>query len=271
MGKCQNRIIEVDNESFDRIPVATHLLVSGEDIVQIAANYLDGLTEEGDWVVLSEKAVAATEGRAIPLDEIDPSRMASLLSKFVRKTPHGIGLSIPETMEMAIREVGLPRILCAAALGAVTKAVGLKGVFYQVAGRKAAAIDGPTASNIPPYDHCVILAPSDPDGIALKISAAIGRQTAIVDVNDLGSEVLGATPGIDRRKLRLIMSDNPLGQGKEQTPIGIIRRDLSHMQVAATAAGASGAAAAAGTTGADSADGATGANNVTPAGTQKTG
>jgi len=237
LGKCQNRIIEVENESFERIPIATHVLLSGEDIVQIVSNYLDGLTQEGDWIVLSEKAVAATEGRAIPLDEINPTRMATMLSKLVHKSPHGIGLSMPESMEMAIREVGLPRILCAAVLSAVTKAVGVKGVFYHIAGRKAAAIDGPSPASIAPYDRCVILAPSDPDGIALRISAAIGRQTAIVDVNDLGSEVLGATPGIDRRKLRLIMGDNPLGQSKEQTPIGIIRRDLSHMQVAATTSG----------------------------------
>lgn len=245
MGKCKDRIIEVDNEFYERIPIATHLFVSGEDIVQIAVKYLEGLTQEGDWIVFSEKAVAATEGRAIPLDEIKPSRMATLLSKFVRKTPHGIGMSIPETMEMAIREVGLPRIMVAAALGAVTKAVGVRGVFYQVAGRKAAAIDGPTSSNIPPYDHCVILSPSDPDGIALKISKAVGCEVGIVDVNDLGSEVLGATPGIDRRKLRLIMGDNPLGQGKEQTPIGIIRRSLSHMQVAAAAAAGAGVEAGA--------------------------
>ena len=52
---------------------------------------------------------------------------------------------------------------------------------------------------------------------------------AVVDVNDVGAEVLGASAGIDRDLLRQATRDNPLGQGHQQTPVGIIRvHNLAH-------------------------------------------
>ena len=47
---------------------------------------------------------------------------------------------------------------------------------------------------------------------------------AIIDANDLGRRVLGASEGVDRRSIERLFSDNPLGQGAEQTPIAIVRR-----------------------------------------------
>ena len=50
------------------------------------------------------------------------------------KTPHGIGLGIPETMQLAIDEAGAPRIVAAAAVSAAGEVVGKRGLFYKVAG-----------------------------------------------------------------------------------------------------------------------------------------
>jgi len=44
-----------------------------------------------------------------------------------------------------------------------------------------------------------------------------------VDVNDIDSAVLGTSRGLDREQIRLALKDNPLGQGAEQTPVGILR------------------------------------------------
>ena len=55
------------------------------------------------------------------MKDIHPRRLAVLLSRFVTKTPHGIGLGIPETMEMALRGCGTLRILFAAFIGAIGK------------------------------------------------------------------------------------------------------------------------------------------------------
>jgi hypothetical protein len=70
------------------------------------------------------------------------------------KSPYGIGLSIPETMHFAIKEVGVIRILFAAFAAAIlTKIFRIKGVFYVLAGSKAASIDGPTGGTIPPFNE----------------------------------------------------------------------------------------------------------------------
>jgi len=89
---------------------------------------------------------------------------------------------------------------------------------------QAALIDAAHTSPIPPFDQYVVLGPKDPQITAERIGSAIGCDAAIVDVNDIGgSWVIGATAGVDKELLQDIMRDNPLGQGDEQTPVGIVR------------------------------------------------
>ena len=114
----------------------------------------------GDILFVTEKIVAITQGRSYPLEAIRPRRLAVFLARFVTKTPYGIGLGMPETMEMALRECGTPRILFAAGVSAVTKLFGRRGDFYRIAGDKARAIDGPTSGTIPPYNKAVVLGPT---------------------------------------------------------------------------------------------------------------
>lgn len=216
--------IKVDGRSYLRIPLKTHLITDRDDIIQVARAYAQPHLQEGDILFLSEKAVACTQGRAIPLEQIKPRRLAVFLSGFVTKTPHGIGLGMPETMEAALRECGTARILLAAAAGALGKLLGRRGWFYMVAGPKAASIDGPTPNTIPPYNRCVVPGPSQPDRVAREVSLALGVPVLIVDINDLGGVILSAShPELDRKRLARILGDNPLGQCREQTPMGIIR------------------------------------------------
>lgn len=216
--------IEADGLSYQRLPLKTHLITDRDDILLVAQTYAAPHLQEGDILFLSEKAVACTQGRAIPLEDIKPRRLAVFLSGFVTKTPHGIGLGMPETMEMALRECGTLRILLAAAVGAVGKLLRQRGWFYIVAGRKASSIDGPTPNTIPPYNHCVVLGPNMPDQVARDISQRLGVPVLVVDINDLGGVILGAShPELDRKQMARILRDNPLGQNREQTPMGIIR------------------------------------------------
>ena len=218
-------IINVDGTDYERIPVKTHVVKYGDDIIEVVRKYTDGLLKSGDMVFISEKCVACTQNRAIPLNEIHPSKLATFLSHFVTKTPHGIGLGMPETMHYAIKECGTVRILVASAAGAIGKLLGQKGWFYIVAGRKAASIDGPTPNTIPPYNQYVVLGPKDPDKVASSISKAINYPVFIVDINDLGGNILGSSnPEISNDLLVRILKDNPLGQCSESTPIGIIRK-----------------------------------------------
>lgn len=224
--KVKHPEIELNDERYLRIPIKTHVVMFGDQLKEIVDQYARELLEPGDLLFITEKIVAITQGRAYPMKDIKPRTLAKVLSRYVTKTPAGIGLGIPETMEMALRECGIPRILFAAAASAVTKPFGKKGVFYDLAGYKASSIDGPTPNTLPPYNQCVVLGPDRPNEVAREISAQLrGIKVAIADINDLSGVILGTShPDIDRLKLAKILKDNPLGQDLEQTPMGIIRK-----------------------------------------------
>ncbi|MGH2393908.1 MAG: coenzyme F420-0:L-glutamate ligase, partial [Candidatus Limnocylindria bacterium] len=193
---------------YARHPVRTHLVTAADDAGEVVARYAGELGDDVRLVAISERMVAITQGRSHPMDTIRPGRLARLLVRYVTRPGYGIGLGTAETMQLAINEVGAPRILLAAAASALTKPFGLHGVFYRIAGRQAAAIDGPTSYTIPPYNQAATLGPKDPDGAARTIAATLDAPVAIIDANDAGCVVLGASPGVDRQFVRRLFADN---------------------------------------------------------------
>ena len=218
--------VQIDGTSYSRIPIRTRVVMPGDDLDAFIREYASNAVQAGDLFFVTEKIVAITQGRSYLVEEITPRKLALFLSRYVTRTPHGIGLGMPETMEMALRECGTPRILVAAAVSAVTKAFGRKGDFYRIAGDKARAIDGPTDGTIPPYNKAVVLGPERPREVARHLKELLGghAEVAVVDINDLGGNILGST--LDKateKRLVAILKDNPLGQGHESTPLGIVR------------------------------------------------
>ena len=238
----KNEIIEVDGISYRRLPIKTHIITDQDKIEDVAEKYAKDIMEEGDVLFISEKCVACTQKRAIPMEEIKPRPLAKLLCKFVYKSPYGIGLSIPQTMEMALQECGTVKILWAAfcrwawvgeqqafphgaELHGSSTQVGKRGIFYDIAGPKARSIDGPCDCTIPPYNHYVVLGPVEPDKVAVQIKERIGFDVCIVDINDIDGVILGVSDQkMDRDLYARILKDNPLGQSGQQTPMGIIRK-----------------------------------------------
>ncbi len=232
-----------DGTSVWRYPIRTQLFMKGDPLVEIVAElalpHLEALRLAHPRAsrvafVVSEKAVASSQGRAFPLAEITPSKLARRLSKHVTRTPAGIGLGMPETMELALREVGGPRILLAAFAAALTKPIGLKGVFYRIAGSKARAIDGPTRGTLPPFDQCAVLGPAHPERVAAELRSKLEPEAreagfgvaiaAIIDANDIGQNLLGSAGGDSKDLAALVQAfrDNPLGQGSQRTPLAIL-------------------------------------------------
>ena len=215
----------VDGTDYLRIPVKTHLITKDDNMDAVVLQYAKGGMQPGDVLFISEKAVACTQNRAIPMEDIKPRPLAVFLSRHVTKTPAGIGLGIPETMEMALQECGTLRVLFAACCSVIGKLLGQRGWFYLAAGPKARGIDGPTDGTIPPYDHYVVLTPANPTGTARRLAKTLGHPVAIVDINDLGANILGCSESpVSQDTLAKILGDNPLGQGTECTPMGILRR-----------------------------------------------
>lgn len=227
MAKSKSPTIEVAGKSFLRLPVKTHIIVPEDDIVEVVRRYAGEQVQAGDIVFVSEKVVAITQGRAVPTDTIRVSWLAKLLWPRVRQVSYGVGLRNPYSMQCAIDECGAPRIMLAAAVGAVSKLLGRRGDFYRIAGVQAAAIDAPGTAGIERFRNCVIKAPKDPDRVAQSLADALGCAAAVVDVNDIDSAVLGCSRGVDAEQVRLALKDNPLGQGAEQTPVGILRAQPS--------------------------------------------
>jgi len=223
-----------------RVPVRTPRVESGDDLEEMVAASLatagDGRLglRPGDVVAISEKAVAISQGRSFPVSSVRAGQLARRLSRHVKRTPAGIGLGIPETMQLAIDEVGPGRILAASVAGAAARLFGVRGTFYRVAGAAVRAIDGPTAGTLPPFDTHAKLAPADPDGVATILSKRLSDEAggtvevAIVDANDRGVNVLGTSalltaPAGLAELVAWLFGDNPLGQGDEQTPVALLR------------------------------------------------
>ncbi len=221
-----DRALEValDGVVYARHPVRTHLVTASDVAADVVRRYATPLGDDVAFVAVSERMVAISQGRSYPMTEVHPGWLARFLVRFVTRPGYGIGLGTPQTLQLAIDEVGAPRILLAAAVSGVTKPFGVHGLFYRIAGPQAAAIDGPTSYTIAPYNQAATLGPRDPGGAARSISEAIGVPVAVIDANDAGCNVMGASRGLDRRLVARLFADNPLGQASEQTPVCVVRR-----------------------------------------------
>ncbi len=233
--------IETEGRTYLRYPLQTDAVRDDVDLTRFVTDRTSrfvaaappGTLDSPWYVFISEKIVAITQGRAYFVWDIKPSTWAKLLSRFVVRTPHGIGLGSPWTMELAIRHVGLPRVLFASAGSVVGKLVGKRGLFYRLVGSDVNAIDGPTEYSVYPSNVSAKLPPAEPDKVAEELTARI-RQTlpagtatnfqgvVVIDANDLGQTVLGVSPGLDGSALVGAFKDNPLGQGSERTPLCVV-------------------------------------------------
>jgi len=219
----KNLIIEINGKKFARYPIKTHLVTKEDNAVDLVEKYAKPHLKEGDILFIGEKCVSITQGRVYELDKIKPGKVAKFLVKFVTKSPYGIGLGSSETMQLAVEEVGAPRMLFAALVAAIAKLFGIKGVFYMIAGPQARGVDGPVDYAIPPYNKQASKIPFKANNVAKEMKERIGFPVAIVDVCDIGAWVVGRSEGVNDKLLLSALKDNPLGQTDQQTPMGILR------------------------------------------------
>jgi asparagine synthase (glutamine-hydrolysing) len=220
---------------FARSPLRSPVIRSGDRLEAALDVAIGDLTAKGeglcpgDVVAVCEKVVAISQGRSHPVSEVRASMLARVLAHFVRRTASGIGLGLPATMQLAIEEVGAARILFATAASAITRPLGIRGMFYRVAGGNVSSIDGPTPHTLPPYNTHAKRPPLDPAGVAAQLAGVLSARAggrvdvAIIDSNDVGAAVLGASDGVDEELLLSLLRDNPMGQEDQQTPFLLVR------------------------------------------------
>ena len=201
------------------IPVRTRLIVAGDDLAAVMRDALHGLARPGDVVAVAETAVAIAQGRFIGAETIRPSRLARVLA---RRAGALATINQPESLQLVIDQVGAWRVFGAAVLQVAGRAVGRRGVFYELLGEAIAAIDGYTGT-LPPYERAIVLGPVEPDRVSTELAAALGLHVAIVDANDLRrAKALGASPGLVRDAVERALLGNPAGNGDEQTPLVVL-------------------------------------------------
>jgi len=229
--------INIDGGTYERWPVRTRVITMKDaDIAPLIDEYVAPYIKPGDSLYISEKALTITQGRVVDMNDIKPSPLARLLARNVGNYYgtgdfRGFGHGTTIAMQLFIEEAGYPRILFAAAISAITRPFGIRGMFYRICGKRAKSIDCPMSFLILEYAHSAKLAPNDPSGAARKIKEAIAArrgfapEVVILDANYRGAFSLGKSTGaVTEEFIGKLFSDNPLGQSDEMTPFCIVRK-----------------------------------------------
>lgn len=215
-------------------PLKTRLLRPGDDLIEVVNDATEGIGQPGDLIAIAETVVAIVQGRLVYCEDIKPSYFATRLNKLFEMNS---SLSSPYALEMAIREVGLPKILMSVAAGAVGKLRGKAGEFYRVAGRSVATIDDCTGT-LPPFDKHVVMGPARGDQLCASIKAATGYEVAIVDANDLGKvDVLHLSDPTRHDAVVEALKPNPQGNADEMTPLVLIKKEFGAKKPSTNGAG----------------------------------
>lgn len=211
----------VGGRRYGRAPIRTPWLDADADLVAVLIEYLPD-RRRGDTVAVSEKVAVLLTGRAMPIDSVRPGRLAQILASGVRAREGSEGLSVPEKMEYVLRTCGRPRILAAALVGAATRPIGMRGLFYRLAGSIARDLDG----GRPPYEHLLFPPLDEQEARQLCgwLERALRTGVAIVDVNDFGGSVRATSPtALPAPLLTEVLADNPLRQRLTGTPFALVR------------------------------------------------
>jgi hypothetical protein len=216
----------VRGRTYRRDPVRTHKVGIGEDLGGVIALYAAERITPATTLCLSQKFVAICNGDVRHISEVTDSWLARLIVKYVTKNDNGdIGYSHPKKMQVAIDEVGYPRMMAAVVGGGIGKFVLRRnGDFYRIAGHHISEIDGFNPDAMAPFDQYAMLPSKHPDAICEELAQRFGCAAYIIDGNNINVEVVGRSINLPMSEAdaREVMLDNPMGQGDELTPVFLI-------------------------------------------------
>jgi coenzyme F420-0:L-glutamate ligase/coenzyme F420-1:gamma-L-glutamate ligase len=124
--------------------------------------------QDGDVFVVTQKAVSKSEGRAVRLEDVEPSPLATQLAEQWEKDARHVEVVLRESKRIVKMDRGV--IICETRHGLVCANAGVD------------------ASNVP--DGQLMLLPADPDASAQRIRAAL-RQASGADVAVIVSDTFG--------------------------------------------------------------------------------
>ena len=211
---------------YARYAIKTHFVKPHEDQAQLLERYVKPLYKQGDVLSFGAKVMGMCVGSVKTREQVKPGFWANLLWRFASHNSTGIGMHEPYKLQMTIDIAGLPRVLLATFLSAITKPFGVKGVFYKVCGHDVAGIDGfYAASDFQEYHELAVINPSNANVLCDELTQKTGIPVVIMDANDFHRNQLGKSSDcpLTDAEIQEAMQDNPSGQGGELTPFILIR------------------------------------------------
>ncbi len=179
-GLQPGETIEVDGVVYDRLPIKLpRLLAFGEGLSASMNEFVKPHFKEGDWVAISEKVVSISQNLVRHISTVKVGWLARFITLGVKKHKNMTAWSRPEKMQVAIEIVGAPRMILAAAIGAVGKLIGKRGWFWIVAGSRVSEIDGFIPEDMYPYTEWGVLPPPDPQGDCERVEKETGMPPII--------------------------------------------------------------------------------------------
>lgn len=219
--------IVVDGITYERFPIKVPQLIQfGENLETAVNTFVKPHYRKADWLVISEKVFSVSQNLVRHISTVRVGWLARFITLGVKKHKNMTAWSRPEKMQVAIEIVGASRIILAAAIGVIGKLFGKRGLFWIVAGHRISEIDGFIPEDMYPYTEWGVLPPPDPQGDCERVEQNTGIPTAVADANYIDVQVLGVSGGVglDKKTVREIILDNPLGQGNKMTPFVLVRK-----------------------------------------------
>ena len=215
-----------DGRKYDRYAIHTHFVEVGEDPSALLERYVRPLYREGDCVAITAKVMAMCTRNVKRMEDMKLGFFAKLMARFAGINSTGVGMHEPYKLQLVIDMVGLPRVLLAGFVSAITRPFGVKGLFYKICGHGVAGIDGfYFRSSFDRYKTLALINPENPVGLANEMQKNTGFPVVIMDANDIDQNQLGKcdTFPLTDDQIQDALRDNPCGQGDELTPIILIR------------------------------------------------
>lgn len=215
-----------DGKKYERYAIQTHFVQVGESQTELVEKYIRPFYQQGDVLSFGAKVMCMCVQSVRTRDQVKPGFWAKLLWRFAGINSTGVGMHEPYKLQLVIDIVGLPRVLLAAFLSAITRPFGVHGVFYKVCGKGVGGIDGfYFRSSFDVYHELALINPSNGPELCEKLSQETGIPVVLMDANDLQRDQLGKSSNmpLSDAQLQDAMRDNPSGQGDELTPLILIR------------------------------------------------
>ncbi|NLC32309.1 MAG: F420-0--gamma-glutamyl ligase [Clostridiales bacterium] len=216
-----------DGSVYLRYAIQTHFVMRGEDPTALVEQYVKPFYQTGDVLSFGAKVMAMCVESVKTRDEVQPGFFANLMWRFAASNSTGVGMHEPYKMQLVIDMVGLPRVLLAAFLSAITKPFGVKGVFYRVCGQGVGGIDGfYDRSSFDIYKQMALINPENPQDLCDDLFVKTGIPVVLMDANDIQRDQLAKSSDfpLSDQQIQDALKDNPSGQGDELTPFILIRK-----------------------------------------------